>query len=184
VENLAALPLEFIWAAHPLFNASEGLEFVVPTGMTEVVNSVPGPRLGEYGRRTGFPAALLPDGGSFDLGRMPPVNDFGYQKYFFAGPVPEGWCLLYEPASSLAVGLSYPRETVPYLGMWLNEGGFAGQYNIAPEPATAAMDRIDFSKMWGWNSTLGPREVRTWYLNLAVRQGPRPAGVAEDGTFL
>ena len=32
--------------------------------------------------------------------------------------------------------------------MWLNEGGWDGQYNIAPEPATAAMDSITASKLW------------------------------------
>ena len=42
--------------------------------------------------------------------------------------------------------------------MWLNEGGYAGQYNIAPEPATAAMDRIDASKLWGMGSTLAPEK--------------------------
>jgi galactose mutarotase-like enzyme len=184
VENLAPLPLEFIWAAHPLFSASEGMEFVVPPGMDAIVNSVPGPSLGRYGERLGFPTARLADGGSFDLSRVPARNDRGYQKYFFAGPVTAGWCLLYDPQSRIAIGLSYPREKVPYLGMWLNEGGFAGQYNIAPEPATAAMDRIDFSKMWGWGSTLGPRELRSWYLNIAVREGERPSGLGEDGSFL
>ncbi|MBN1834858.1 MAG: hypothetical protein JW820_03345 [Spirochaetales bacterium] len=183
VENLSSLPLEFLWAAHPLFKVWEGMEFVVPAGMDRVVNSVPGPRLGGYGERYDFPVALLGDGSRFDLSRAPRRNARGYQKYFFAGKVPEGWCLLYEPRRRLAIGLSYPPETVPYLGMWLNEGGFAGQYNIAPEPATAAMDRIDFSKMWGWNSTLAPRERRSWYLNISVRQGERPAGVEPDGSF-
>jgi len=183
VENLAPLPLEFIWAAHPLFNASEGMQLVVPQGIDAIVNSVPGPRLGGYGRRLSFPEARLPDGGRFDLSRVPGQNDRGYQKYFFAGPVPEGWCLLYAPDTRIAVGMSFPRETVPYLGMWLNEGGFAGQYNVAPEPCTAAMDRLDLAKLWGWGSSLGPRERRGWYLNIAVREGERPRGVAPDGSI-
>jgi len=182
-ENLSSLPLEFIWAAHPLFNAWEGMELILPAGMDRVVNSVPGPRLGGYGERFDFPRARLADGTIFDLSRVPKRNDRGYQKYFFAGPVAEGWCLLYEPRRRLAIGLSFPPESVPYLGVWLNEGGFAGQYNIAPEPATAAMDRIDFSKMWGWSSTLQPRECRSWYLNIAAQEGERPRGLGPDGGF-
>ena len=182
-ENLSPLPMDFLWAAHPLFNVSEGMELIVPDGMNEIVNSVNGPRLGGYGERLDFPKARLAGGGTFDLGRVPKRNEQGYQKYYFAGPVTAGWCLLYDPDRRLAVGLSYPRETVPYLGIWLNEGGFAGQYNIAPEPATAAMDRPDLARLWGWGSTLGPRECRTWYLNIAVREGDRPVRLNADGLF-
>ena len=50
----------------------------------------------------------------------------------------------------------------------VNEGGWAGQYNIAPEPATAAMDRIDFEKMWGKNSTLEANQTRQWHLDITI----------------
>ena len=52
--------------------------------------------------------------------------------------------------------------------MWLNEGGFADQYNIAPEPATAAMDRVDFSKAWEMDSVLEGYEKEKWHLNIVV----------------
>jgi galactose mutarotase-like enzyme len=184
VENLAPLPLEFIWAAHPLFDAAEGMELIVPAGMDAIVNSVPGSRLGGYGERLSFPNARLRDGSRFDLDRMPARNERGYQKYFFQGRVPEGWCLLYAPDTGISVGMSFPRETVPYLGMWVNEGGFAGQYNIAPEPCTAAMDRPDLARMWGCGSALAPRERREWFLNIAVREGGRPRAVTPAGAIL
>jgi galactose mutarotase-like enzyme len=167
-ENLSPHRLDFIWSAHPLFNTVEGMEFLVPDGMREIVNSYPGERLGPYGERHVFPETMLPDGKTFRLDRVPRMNDSGYQKYFFAAPVTEGWCSLKYPRSGLKVHMEYPQETVKYLGMWLNEGGFAGQYNIAPEPSTAAMDRVDFSKMWGMNSFLEPFEEKSWYLNITV----------------
>ncbi len=183
-ENLSVFPLDFIWSAHPLFNASGGMRFLVPPAMGRVVNAVPGPVLGPYGERYAFPAARLAGGGEVRLDRMPPRNPSGWQKYWFDGPVTEGWCLLYDPARRLAVGLAFPREQVPYLGMWLNEGGYAGQYNIAPEPATAAMDRIDFSKMWGMGSTLQPRESREWHLIVSLAEGGLPRGVQPDGRII
>lgn len=182
-ENLAPVEMDFLWAAHPLFNASPGMELIVPQGMNRIVNSVPGRRLGSYGAMFDFPLARLPDG-PFALDRVPPRNADGYQKYYFCGRVPEGWCLLYDPEPRLNVGLSYPRETVPYLGLWLNEGGFAGQYNIAPEPATAAMDRIDLARMWGTGSMLQARQALEWHLNITVASGYKAAGLREDGGLL
>jgi galactose mutarotase-like enzyme len=166
--NPAPAPMDFIWAAHPLFNASEGMRFIVPPGMRRIVNSVPGERLGAYGASYTFPTAELP-GGPFDLGRVPAKNETGYQKYFFQGPVSEGWCRLAEARSGLTIELSFPPLAVPYLGMWLNEGGYAGQYNIAPEPCTGAMDRVDFARMWGMASVLEAGESREWFLAIDIQ---------------
>jgi hypothetical protein len=79
--------------------------------------------------------------------------------------------------------MSFPAEKVPYLGMWLNEGGYAGQYNIAPEPATAAMDRIDFSKMWGMGSVLAPKGSHEWHLAISLGEGKEPRGMTAGGEF-
>lgn len=172
LENKSDFPFPCIWAAHPLFNCEEGTEFIVPDGMHRIVNSVPGTTLGPYGAEYDFPRADTP-GGPADLSKVPERNEKGYQKYYFKDPVPEGWCLLYHPSARLSVKMSYPPETVKYLGMWLNEGGLADQFNIAPEPATAAMDRTDAAALWGMDSVLGPGETRTWYLNVSVAEGRR-----------
>jgi hypothetical protein len=159
------------------------MELIVPEGMNRIVNTIAGRRLGPYGAVYDFPVARLPEG-QFALNRVPPRNADGYQKYYFCGRVPEGWCLLYDPQRRLNIGLAYPRETVPYLGLWLNEGGFAGQYNIAPEPATAAMDRIDLARMWGTCSVLEAGKALEWHLNITVESGEKAAGLTEDGVLL
>ena len=124
-ENLADHPLDFIWAAHPLFNAAQGMKFIVPRGMRRIINAVPGPVLGGYGGKFDFP-------GKNRLDLVPPRNDTGYQKYWFEQKVSEGWCILHDPDRRLSIGMSFPPGQVPWLGMWLNEGGLAGQYNVAP----------------------------------------------------
>ena len=50
--------------------------------------------------------------------------------------------------------------------------------------ATAAMDRIDFSKMWGMDSVLNPGESREWHLAIIVAQGKEPRGLNAEGDFL
>jgi galactose mutarotase-like enzyme len=183
-ESLSDHPLDFIWAAHPLFNAVQGMKFIVPRGMRRIINAVPGPVLGGYGGKFEFPAARRDDGQTIRLDLVPPRNDTGYQKYWFEQKVTEGWCILHDPGGRLSIGMSFPPEQVPWLGMWLNEGGFAGQYNIAPEPATAAMDRIDFSKMWDRGSLLKPGEKREWHLTITVAEGGEPSAMTAGGDFV
>jgi len=166
LENYGPVEFHYIWAAHPLFNTCPGMEFIVPEGMNRIFNSVPGRRLGRYGREISFPMSTDYQGNSFDLSKVPEKNTFGYQKYFFTDKVPEGRCSLRNPENGLDITLSFPETQVPYLGMWLNEGGWEGQYNIAPEPATAAMDRIDFSRMWNMGSSIGPYEKKSWYFEI------------------
>ena len=67
--------------------------------------------------------------------------------------------------------------------MWVNEGGWDGQYNIAPEPATGGMDRVDFSKMWGMNSVLKARESARWFLNISLKEGQKMRALNEEGIF-
>lgn len=181
--NLGAFPLDYIWAAHPLFNATEGMRFIVPEGMRKAINAIPGPTLGGYGVGLDFPVARLSDGETVRLDRVPARNDIGYQKYWFAEKVKEGWCMIRDDRSTLTIGLAFPKESVPYLGMWLNEGGYNGQYNIAPEPATAPMDRPDIAKMWGKGSVLAPGAKVEWQLVIALAAGRTPIGMTEGGVF-
>jgi len=173
VANLSEADFDYIWAAHPLFNTVEGMELIVPKGMTRIVNAVPSKRLGTYGRIYGFPSAELEGGPSFDLSRVPKKYSADHQKYWFLGKVTEGWCILYDPERKLNIGMAWPADRVPYLGVWVNEGGWADQYNVAPEPATGAMDRVDFSRMWGMGSVLRAGDVKEWQLHLSLRQGER-----------
>jgi len=171
VVNQSDADFDYIWAAHPLFNTSEGMKLIVPQDSHSIVNAVPSNRLGSYGRTYAFPDAKLDDGSIFDLSSVPKKNSSDYQKYWFLGKVKQGWCSLHNPHSRLNIDMNWPAEEVPYLGVWVNEGAWAGQYNIAPEPATGAMDRVDFSKMWGMGSLLKSGEIKKWRLSISVRVG-------------
>ena len=80
------------------------------------------------------------------------------------------------PTAGLAVRLAFPIQEAPYLGMWVNEGGWNGHYNVAPEPAAGAMDRVDAAKRRSMNSVLRARESKTWWLRISVASAAgRPA---------
>jgi galactose mutarotase-like enzyme len=168
--NLSCFDMDFLWAAHPLFSVSPGVEIAVPPDMGSIVNAAAGPRLPEYGQVYSFPHCQSANGATLELNRVPPYNGTGYQKYYFSGPSVDGWCELRSPRNGLSVRLAFPVQEVPYLGMWVNEGGWNGQYNMAPEPATGAMDRIDAAKLWGMNSILPAHQSKSWWLHISVNR--------------
>lgn len=166
--NLSPHDLDFIWAAHPMFRAHPGTELEVPAGLTAIINSVPGGRLGPYGARYDFPVAALPNGHSFDLRRVPALTGTSTQKYWFAMKNTAGWCGLVHQRQRVRIRMQVPPREVPYLGVFVDEGGITGKLIMAPEPATAAMDRIDASKLWGMGSVLPAHSTRRWSLSIAV----------------
>ena len=168
IENKSPFDMDYIWALHPLFNTSHDMSIVVPDGMDKIINSVAGPTLNEYGKIYDFPMATLGNGKRIDLSIIPEKNTYGYQKYYFLGKVKEGWCKVIDNKKGISITLNYPKEKVPYLGIWVNEGGWGDQYNIALEPATGAMDRVDVAKLWGMNSVLKPYEIFKWNLEILI----------------
>ena len=168
LENKTPFEIDFIWAAHPLFNVTPFTSIVIPEGMNEIINSISGPVLKEYGKIYDFPLAELEDGSLVDLSKIREKNSYGYQKYYFKSKVKEGWSKINHEKEGISITMRYPKEKVPYLGVWINEGGWGNQYNIALEPSTGAMDRIDMSKAWKMNSILKPYEISKWYLEIIV----------------
>ena len=168
--NLSAFDFHFLWAAHPLLVAEEGATILVPQGMTKIVNYCAERVLREFGQVYEYPGVKVEGGGAFDLSRMPARDGRGYHKYYFWGRLTEGWCGLRDERRGLEVRLAFPVERVPYLGVWLNEGGLAGQYNLALEPATGMMERLDLARLWGGHSTVQAHGRQEWYLEINVRE--------------
>lgn len=172
VTNLSDFDLDFMWAAHPMFYLEEGAELRLPTGVQRVVTTLSFTgNLGRYGDEFDWPIALLPDGQMRDLRRIRPKTARDAEKYFVKGKLPEGWCALFYPRSDLTLTLSFPVETVPYLAILPNAGGWQDLYNIFLEPATAAFDRLDVARLRGECSTVTARSAYEWYLDIALTEG-------------
>ncbi len=55
--------------------------------------------------------------------------------------------------------LGWDKDKLPYLGFWITDGGFRGDYNCALEPSTGYYDSIDIATKNGKVSYLLPNEV-------------------------
>jgi hypothetical protein len=184
VENHSAFGLPVMWAAHPLLNITAGMRIILPESARNIMNTVPGSVLGAYGNRFDFPLARTADGKTWDLAEIGPPSRKTYFKYFFMDDLQEGFAILHDPKTRDTVGFAWPVAQVPYLGMWVNEGGWADIYHMAFEPCTAPFDRWDIARLWGRLPVIPPSGSLHWELRLTVGQSDNPRRVKGDGTIL
>ena len=183
VDNRCPCAFPAMWAAHPLFNTTPGSSIILPQSVRNIMNTVPGPALGGYGGRFSYPVARSAEGKEWDLSRMGPNEGKYYFKYFCVDDLDEGFALIHDPKSRETVALAWPVDQVPYLGMWVNEGAWEGQFNVAPEPCTAPFDRWDVARQWGKLPVVPAHGSLEWELRLAVDLVDDPRRVELDGTI-
>lgn len=92
-----------------------------------------GERLGHYHQVHSWPKTVTQGNREYRMDRISPRSHL-FEKYYVADQLREGWAAFYQPQTMEVIALSFPVEAVPYLGIWINEGGFADQYNAALEP--------------------------------------------------
>ena len=180
--NPSNFGFQFIWAAHPLFNVERGARIKLPQSVKRIINTDGGrERLGGYGEVHAWPKTATLTGEEYEIDRIYPNVGMNYEKYYVLDALDEGWAAVYNPETKDAVALSFPLEKVPYLGLWVNEGGYHGQYNVALEPCTGAFDRVDIASKCDRISVLPAKGVHTWHLGLTAGQVEAVRGVDPDG---
>jgi hypothetical protein len=166
--NDTDFPMDYLWAAHVMANIDEGTRVLLPrccrTAMTTLSRSG---RMGRYGDAVPWPSFTAPDGTPHraDIARPAAVSD--NEKYYFRDPLDEGWCAVRAPGGRL-LALSFPVETVPYLGILMNEHAFDDRYNIFLEPCSAPFDRPDVARLRGQGSIVKAHSQVTWHLCMTV----------------
>lgn len=165
--NLSEFDMDFLWAAHPMINAEEGGEILVPyeNGAAVTCGFSWDEGLAGYGDAMTWPQARGRDGKARALNVTPARDEEGNNyKFFFDHKMPDGWCAYRYPDGGPLLRLSFPADKVPYLCVWVNEGSFHGLHNVAMEPCTGSYDRPDLAKQHRQNSVLKARDEYSWYL--------------------
>jgi hypothetical protein len=183
--SLSDFEFDFVWAAHSMFYLEEAAELVLPAGVRSVVGTfdVPG-KFGRYGDEFAWPVGTLPDGSARDFRCMRPKAARDCYKYYVKEKVPEGWCAVKFHQSNFTLAMSFPVETVPYLGVLPNEGGWQDLYNIFLEPCSAPFDRPDAARYRGQGSTLAGRAVREWYVIITLAMGTDYSSINSEGQLV
>lgn len=165
--NESPFEFEFLWAGHLMFNLEEGARIKVPGDCKQVV-TVLSNRNRKFGDLNSWPL-FENDKGDFyraDVCRSRNVN--GFEKYYFTNRLTEGWCELLYPDTNNKLSISFPVDTVPYLGILMDECGWDNLYTVIIEPCTICYDRPDVAKRFGQVCKIAPASKYNWHLQLAI----------------
>ena len=167
--NLSPFDFDFLWSAHTMINLEEDSELLLPPDVSRIVSVLSwNGSLGSYGDEFAWPIITQPDGQPRDLSHPRPKAANNAEKYYVKGQLSQGWCALKYHRSRFTLALSFPAETVPYLAVLPNEGGWRDLYNIFLEPSTAAFDRLDVARLRKQVSTVKGRATYRWHLNFTL----------------
>ncbi len=176
VQNLSEFPLSFLWTAHPMLRVEEGTEFLLPPECTTAVCTLCfSGRLGSHGDEFSWPLLSGGIGAPIRLNRVRTLAAKNTEKYYFKNRLRGGWCVIRHPHYA-SLRLEFPPEKVPYFGVLVEEGGWANELYIIPEPCTSPFDRIDVATLHSRQTVLPPRGSYQWFLRMTLEGDGGHAG--------
>ena len=139
IRNNGRSIFRYIWAAHCMLAGEDDAQIITPFHENAPVRMMFGPDQTE-------PLSRNQLGGFSENGAT--------YKYYHLQPIPKGIIGYRYPLRKEELLLQYDEKKIPFLGIWLNNGGFKNMYNIALEPCTAPFDRPDMAKAAGYESVI------------------------------
>lgn len=179
--NLSNFDFDFIWSPHPYFVCEENTRVVLPPSVKKVISTCSlDNKLGDYGTIHPWPITETSTGEEYDISDVLHPKYAGKCEKFYAVNKPlEGWCALHNTLSGETIGLSYPSDRLPYLGVW--EGIINDKYVTALEPVTGALDRLDMARLAGKAGVIKARSNYEWFLNLTFDTVNEINDIDQDG---
>jgi len=167
LQNLSPFPFNYLWAGHAMIYAEEGMTIKVPDDCREMV-SVLSNGASRFGDGHRWPWLVDKDGKPYRADIFRSRESGGFEKYYFTNPLRSGWCRLDYPDGKTRCRIDFSTETVPYLGILVNENGWDGLFNIIVEPCSICYDRPDVAQKFGQTSTLPPWGTVDWTMSFSV----------------
>lgn len=182
IMNTGAQEFGFLWSAHPLLAVEPKCRIVLPAEVSQLfVNWSCEDRLGKFGDSCGWPIAVTKDGENVDLVELHGERARTAEKLFTAR-LASGYCAIQYPETMEEIGFEFDPRFVPYLGIWICQGGWPsrsnGHFTVALEPCTGYPDSLREAMHRGTCDVLQPGQKKKWELRLKIR-----SAVSRNGTF-
>ncbi|HEY5583075.1 MAG TPA: DUF5107 domain-containing protein [Ruminiclostridium sp.] len=144
--NTGESDLPCIWTAHYLVNCDEEMILLFPENTCKVINVTNSSCLGSLNKIHSYPISKDLSGEKYCLNRIYSKSAKKCEKYYIYGGLTKGECGIYYPHKDLTYKLYFDKNIFPYLGFWVTEGGFRGDYNCALEPSNGFYDGINIAE--------------------------------------
>jgi galactose mutarotase-like enzyme len=172
VRNESALPLPYLYSAHPLLQCSPGSRVVLPAQVTQLrVDNSAKHRFGGVGDAVDWPLAEDREGRRADLSVLDGPEMGTGDKLYTSRLAGDGQAGLIDPVRGVWTGFRWSTAELPRLGVWLNQGGFRGDFNLALEPCSGYPDRLDLALARGEAAVLEPGGEAEWTIRFGAGAG-------------
>jgi galactose mutarotase-like enzyme len=172
VENAGSKAQSFLYACHPLFAVSAGDRVLLPSAIQEVrLDYSKGDRLGSSGSIITWPTTK--SGIRLDVTLGP---EAGTAEMFYTPRLQDGLCGIYREDCAQVLEVSFDTERLPYLGLWLCNGGWPDdgdeprQYAVALEPTTSPCNNLVSAQRTNTAIALKAGEKYDWEIRFSVRK--------------
>ena len=125
-------------------------------------------RFGKHLYETIWPYAQQADGQKVDLSIIRSAKQDAATKVFTT-KLTEGYCGFECPDTGDFLKMNFPVDKVPYVGIWINEGGFfegKGSFNMALEPCTGCPDKLETAIQRGEHALIKGGAKNSWSLDI------------------
>lgn len=134
-----------IWTMHCLLKYSKELKLNFPEEMNKIVNVQQSKYLGEKNTKHNFPITADIFGKKYRLDRVNNRKEVLSEKYYNHNKLISGEVSAFYPNQDSEFAIKFNEAKLPYLGFWLTEGDFKGDYNFAFEPSDGYYDSINLA---------------------------------------
>ena len=167
-ENTGAEPFHYLWAAHPQFTADADTQIVLPDQVTQVYNVVEAGPWGKAGTLYSWPQTTTSDGTAWQLDRIGPASRHACRKFYTLPTQPVSWGALVNRRAGRGLRLEWPAETVPFLGLWVDEGTYNAAPTAALEPSSGFYDSLVRAYDNRQAAELAPGQQHSWTLTVRL----------------
>lgn len=155
VTNFAPEPMKAFWAAHSLVAVESGMEMIYPADTVLKGDSSP------------WTPAIKGKIMSIALGDA----STKIARKLFTEKVSAGWSGFYNQKSKEFLVYEYPKDKIPYIGIWINQGGFPSgewHYNVGIEPASCGAETIEIGNKENVLVPIPAKGTFEWYFNITA----------------
>jgi galactose mutarotase-like enzyme len=143
IRNLSNESLEYHFTHHNTLQVSPNHRIVIPREVSKVkLGYTLTDRLGKVGDELTWPQTTDKDGNIVDVSRLGNATD-GTAENLYTPKLTETWCALLNEAKGEAIGFNWSVESLPYLLIWISNGGWRNCYHTALEPSSGRPDNLD-----------------------------------------
>ena len=170
LQNNGDFPFKYIWMPYAVLACTVHTKLLIPGNLQHIVSvSYSSLRLGAWGTAHTYPITKDIQHREMDLSQMEPPESHTCEKFYFTSTNQAGWCGIEHTDTAEQLSYMYDAEQLPYLGIWKNQGGCYGHYNLVLKPCTGVYDNLYLAHAIRRCSVVKPQSQVHWSLRMVIK---------------